>query len=50
MTFLKMPKQQTVQLQPGLSKKQAFKEAAKKAKHDWRGIKYNKKTGRAQLT
>ena len=42
------PKLQVLQLKKGLTKQEAFKVAAKKAKRDWRGITYDPKTGVAK--
>lgn len=39
----------TVQLKKGLERKQAYSAATKKAGSDFRGMKYNKETGKAIL-
>lgn len=41
---------QTFQLAPGLTKQEAYKAASKKARRDFRGCKYDRKTGLVVLT
>lgn len=39
----------TVQLDKGLTNKEAWKQSIKRAKRDFRGMKYNEKSGKAVL-
>lgn len=45
-----MGRRETVQLAKGLDQKTAFRLACRKAKGDFRGCKYDPKTGKAVLT
>jgi hypothetical protein len=42
--------QQIYQLETGLTQREAAYAAAKKARRDWRGMKYDPKTGKVILT
>lgn len=44
----KQPKQ-VFMLAKGLTNEEAYRQAKRKAKHDFRGFSYNPKTGRAAL-